>query len=169
MILSRQCCLVAFVAALTFPLGPHPCPFHSLSLRLCLCLPCLPLPLRLFLNIILSLRITVCRLLWTVSILMQAYRTSRSCEGCGDLCVRLLVCGIRDIGLIASSALELPIRLHNCRSIVTSIILSESGFGDHLGVRANRGDLKAKSANVVTTTSPPPPCPSDEKIWDSHV
>ena len=32
----------------------------------------------------------------------------------------------------------------------------ESGFGDHLGVRANRGDLKAKSANVGTTKEFPP-------------
>ena len=52
--------------------------------------------------------------------------------------------GTREIGLIASSVLELPIQLHNCRLIVTSIVLSESGFGDHIGVRANRGDLKAK-------------------------
>ena len=156
MILSRQCCLVALVAALTFPLGPHPCPFHSLSLRLCLCLPCLPRPLRLFLNISLSLTIAVRRPLWTVSTLMQAYRTARSCEGCGNLCVRKLVCGVRYIGLIASSVLELPIWLYNFRSIVTSIILSENVFGDHLGVHANRGDLKAKSANVGTTKKFPP-------------
>ena len=55
--------------------------------------------------------------------------------------------GTSEISLIASSVLELPIRLHDCKSIVTSIILSESGFGEHIGVRANWGDLKAKSAN----------------------
>ena len=112
--------MVALVAALTFPLGPHPCPFHSLRLFLRLCLPCLPCPIRLFLNIILSLTITVHRPLQTVSTFMQAYRTSRSCEVCGDFCVRRLVRGVRDIGLIASSVLELPIRLHDCRSIVTT-------------------------------------------------
>ena len=32
---------------------------------------------------------------------------------------------------------------------MTSIILSESGFGDYIGVRANRGDLKAKSSKGV--------------------
>ena len=57
--------------------------------------------------------------------------------------------GTSDIGLIASSVLELPILLHYCRSIVTSIILSESEFGDHIGVRANRGDLKAKPSKGV--------------------
>ena len=125
MILSRQCYLIALVAALKFPLGPHPCPFHSLSIRLRLCIPCLPLPLRLFLNILLSLTIAVLRPLQTISTLMQAYRISWLCEGCGNLCMRQLVRGVRDIGLIASSVLELPIWLHDCRSIVTSIILSE--------------------------------------------
>ena len=120
MILSRQCCLVALVAALTFHLVPHPFPFHSLSLRLRLWLPCLHRPLRLFLNIILILTIAVHRTLQTVSTLMQAYRTSRSCEGCGDLCVRRLVREVSDIGLIASSVLELLIWLHDCRLIVTT-------------------------------------------------
>ena len=46
-----------------------------------------------------------------------------------------------------NSVPELPIRLHDFRSIVTSIILLVSGFGDHLGLRANREDLKAKYAN----------------------
>ena len=32
---------------------------------------------------------------------------------------------------------------------MNSIILLESGFGDHIGVRANWGDLKAKSAKGV--------------------
>ena len=32
---------------------------------------------------------------------------------------------------------------------MTSIILSESGFGDHIGVRANQGDLKAKPSKGV--------------------
>ena len=32
---------------------------------------------------------------------------------------------------------------------MTSIILSESGFGDHIGVRADRGYLKTKSAKGV--------------------
>ena len=118
MILSRQCCLVVLVATLTFPLGPHPCPFHSLSLRLCLCLPCLLRPLHLFLNIILSITIAVHRPLQTVLTLMQDYRTSRSCEGCVNLCMRQLVCGVRDIGLIASSVREIPIWLHYFRLIV---------------------------------------------------
>ena len=162
MILPRQCCLVALVAALTFPLGPHLCPFHILSLRLNLCLPCIPFPLCLFLNIILSLTITVCRPLWTVSTLMQAYPTSRSCEGCGDLCVRRLVRGFREIGLIASSILELPIWLNNCRLIVTSIIPLESGFRENLGVRAIGDTLKWNQPTLAQQKSPPP-CPSDKK------
>ena len=32
---------------------------------------------------------------------------------------------------------------------MTSIILSESGFGDHIGVRANQGDLKVKPSKGV--------------------
>ena len=32
---------------------------------------------------------------------------------------------------------------------MTSIILPESGFGDHIGVCANRGDLKSKPAKGV--------------------
>ena len=108
-ILSRQCCLVALVSALTFPLGPHPCPFHSISLRLRICPLCLPHFLHLFLNIILSPTIAVLRPLRTVLTLMQAYRTSQLCEGYDDLCVRRLVRGVRDISLIASSVLKLPI------------------------------------------------------------
>ena len=46
--------------------------------------------------------IAFCRLLQTVSTLMQAYHTERLCEGCGDLCVRQLVRGVRDIGRAAS-------------------------------------------------------------------
>ena len=67
---------------------------------------------------------------------MQSYRTAQLCEGCGNWCVRRLVHGVRDIGLIASSVVELEIRLHDCRYIVTSIILPRrlgSGFGDHNG------------------------------------
>ena len=114
MILSRQCCLVALVAALTLPLGPHPFPLHIISLRLRLWLPCLPHPLFLFLNIILSLTIAGHRPLRSVSTLMQDYLTARLCEGCGDLCVERLVRGVRDINLITSNVLELPIWLHDC-------------------------------------------------------
>ena len=46
--------------------------------------------------------IAVCRPLRTVSTLMQAYHTARSCEACGDLCVQRLVCGVRGIGRAAS-------------------------------------------------------------------
>ena len=42
--------------------------------------------------------IEVRRPLLTVSTLMQAYCTARLCEGCGDLRVRKLVRGVRDIG-----------------------------------------------------------------------
>ena len=50
------------------------------------------------LNMQYNFTIAVCRPLQTVSNLIQAYRTARSCEGCGDFCVRRLVCGVRDIG-----------------------------------------------------------------------
>ena len=46
--------------------------------------------------------ITVRRHLRTVSTLMQAYHTERSCEECGDLCVRQLVRGVCDIVQAAS-------------------------------------------------------------------
>ena len=46
--------------------------------------------------------IAVRRPLQTASTLMQAYRTARSCEGYGYLCVRRLVHGVCDIGRAAS-------------------------------------------------------------------
>ena len=54
------------------------------------------------LKILYDFTIAVHRLLQTVSTLMQAYHTTWSCEGCGDLCVQQLVCGVRDIGRAAS-------------------------------------------------------------------
>ena len=54
------------------------------------------------LNMQYDFTIAVRRPLRTVSNLMQAYHTSRSCEGCGDFCVRKLVRGVRDIGRAAS-------------------------------------------------------------------
>ena len=56
---------------------------------------------------------------------------------------------IHDRSTIVKSYRKFKDAAHNCISIVTSIILSESGFGDHIGVRANRGDLKPKSAKGV--------------------
>ena len=46
--------------------------------------------------------IAVRRPLRTILSLMQAYHTARSCEGCGDLCVRRLVHGVHNIGQAAS-------------------------------------------------------------------
>ena len=46
--------------------------------------------------------IAVRRPLRNVSTLMQTYHTAQSCDGCGDLCVRRLVRGVRDIGRAAS-------------------------------------------------------------------
>ena len=54
------------------------------------------------LNIQYDFTIAIRRLLQTVSTLMQAYHTARSCEGCGDLCVQQFVRVVRDIGRAAS-------------------------------------------------------------------
>ena len=112
--------------------------------------------------------IAVCRPLRTVSTLMQAYRTTRSCEGCGDLCMWRLVLGVCDISWIARIFLEILIWLHDCRSIVTSIILLGSGFGDHLSVRVIGETLKQNQPTSGHQNNSPP-CPDVEKIFDSHV
>ena len=46
--------------------------------------------------------IAIRRPLRTVSTLMQASHTARSCEGCGNMCVRQFVRVVRDIGRAAS-------------------------------------------------------------------
>ena len=73
-----------------------------------------------------------------------------------------MVRGVRDINLITSNVLELPIWLNDCISIVTSIILLGSGFGEHLGVRAIGETLKRNQPTSEQQKSPPP-CPIDEK------
>ena len=66
------------------------------------------------LNMQYDFTIAVCRPLQTVSTLMKVYRTTRSCEGCGDWCVQQSVREFHDIGLIAISVVEHAIRLHDC-------------------------------------------------------
>ena len=76
-----------------------------------------------------------------------------------------LVRVVRDIGLAASLKFRY---VYDCRSIVNSIILLESGFWDNLGVRTIEETLKRNRPTLAQQKNPPS-CPSDEKIWDSHV